>query len=179
MRPRWRPGRKALVRVAVAGVTAVLLTVSPAGSGYADTPTPAPSATPTPPSPSAAASTSPTSTTPTPTVVPPAPTVNRPAGSAATPTTDAGRRSTPQAGQAAGLTLTVRSTFGSGSSFWSDIGRYAFRGSASGLADRGPIEIYRRSSSTGWTRLTTARVDAGKYAAGYPVLSSGTFTFVA
>jgi hypothetical protein len=63
--------------------------------------------------------------------------------------------------------------------FWSDIGRYAFRGSATGLADGGSIEIYRRSASTGWTRLTTAQLASGAYAVDQPVLGHGTFTFVA
>ena len=64
--------------------------------------------------------------------------------------------------------------------FWSDIGKYAFRGSASGLANGAPIEIYRRSStSTAWTRLTTGQLTSGGYAVDYPVQSHGTFTFIA
>ena len=73
----------------------------------------------------------------------------------------------------------MTSTFGSGNAFWSDIGKYAFRGSAGGLADGAPIEIYWRSGSTGWARLTTAQLASGAYAVDYPVLSHGTFTFVA
>jgi hypothetical protein len=64
--------------------------------------------------------------------------------------------------------------------FWSDIGKYAFRGSASGLADGAPIEVYRRSStSTAWTRLTTGQMTSGAYAVDYLVQSHGTFTFIA
>ena len=81
--------------------------------------------------------------------------------------------------QAAGLSLAVGSTFGSGAYFWSDVGKYAFRGSASSLPDGAPIEIYRRSSGTGWTRLTSARLTSGRYAVDAPVLSHGRFTFVA
>ena len=102
-----------------------------------------------------------------------------PAHSSGTPIADPQRRSIPQAEQAPGLTLAVRSTFGSGGAFWSDIGRYAFRGSAGGLADGGPIEIYWRSSRTGWTRLTTAQIASGAYAVDYPVLTHGTYGFVA
>jgi hypothetical protein len=72
----------------------------------------------------------------------------------------------------------VRSTFASGSRFWSDIGKYAFRGSATGLANGAPIEIYWRSSETGWTRLTTGTLAAGAYAVDYPVGGHGSFTFV-
>jgi D-alanyl-D-alanine carboxypeptidase len=163
MRPRLRPGRKALVRVGVAGGTALLLTLVSAGYGHAEPPTPTPSA-------SATVATTPSTSTP------PSAT---PAPSAATPTAAAEQRSTPQAEQAAGFTLVVRSTFGSGNAFWSDTGRYAFRGAANGLADAQPIEIYQRSSGTDWTRLTTSRLDFGSFAADSPVLSHGTFTFVA
>ena len=71
------------------------------------------------------------------------------------------------------------STFGSGSRSWSDIGKYAFRGSATGLANGAPIQIYWRSSQTDWTRLTTGKLADGAYAVGYPVRSHGTYTFVA
>jgi hypothetical protein len=140
-----------------------------AGLGHADTPTPTPSDTlaqsPSVSTPTAAPTATPTST---------------PKASSATPTADSQRRLTPQAEQAAGLTLAVRSTFGSGALFWSDIGKYAFRGSASGLANGAPIEIYRRSStSTAWTRLTTGQLTSGAYAVDYPVQSHGTFTFIA
>jgi hypothetical protein len=73
----------------------------------------------------------------------------------------------------------VRSTFGSGSAFWSDIGEYAFRGSAGRLTNGGRIEIYWWSRSTGWARLTTANVASGAYAVDYPVLSHGIYTFAA
>ena len=63
--------------------------------------------------------------------------------------------------------------------FWSDIGKYAFRGAASGLPDGTQIEIYSRSSSTGWNRLTTAQLGSGAYAVDQPVLGHGTFSFVA
>ena len=63
--------------------------------------------------------------------------------------------------------------------FWSEIGKYAFRGSASGLPEDAQIEIYSRSASTGWSRLTTAQLDSGSYAVNRPVLGPGTFTFVA
>ena len=158
MRPWVRPARPYLARVAAAGVSAVLLMSVSAGLGHADTPTPTPSDTlaqsPSVSTPTAAPTATPTST---------------PKASSATPTADSQRRLTPQAEQAAGLTLAVRSTFGSGAMFWSDIGKYAFRGSASGLANGAPIEIYRRSStSTAWTRLTTGQLTSGAYAVDYP-----------
>ena len=45
--------------------------------------------------------------------------------------------------------------------FWSDIGRYAFRGSASGLPDGAPIEIYSRSSSTGGLGVGSSATTGG------------------
>jgi hypothetical protein len=170
MRPRLRPGRKALVRIGVAGGTAALLTLVSAGYGHAEPPTPTPSASPTVTAKPSAG------TTPTPTA---AVTTGPPTASSATPTADPGRRSTPLAEQGSGLTLAVTSTFGGGSAFWSDIGKYAFRGSASGLADGAPIEIYRRSGNAAWARLATTSLHSGGYAVDSPVLSPGTFSFVA
>jgi D-alanyl-D-alanine carboxypeptidase len=74
MRHPLRHGRKVLVRVAVAGVTAVLLTIASADPGYADTPTPTPSSTPTP------------SNTPTPSTAPTTPTAPATKSAAASPT---------------------------------------------------------------------------------------------
>jgi D-alanyl-D-alanine carboxypeptidase len=173
MRARQRLARRSLRRVAIVGLTAVLTVMAFAGPGHAETPTPTPSATPA--TPTASATPTPSASL-TPTVAPPSST---PATSSATPTADPQRASTPQVEQAPGLTLAVRSTFGSGSAFWSDIGKYAFRGSASGLAYGAQVEIYWRSRSTGWTRLTTAQVASGAYAVDSPVLGHGTFTFAA
>ena len=175
---RLRPARTYVVRVGVAGVTAVLLGIISAGHGYADTPTPTPSASPTPATSTTVAAKPSASATPTPTP-PGAVTTGSATTSSATPPADPGRRLTPQAEQGSGLTLAVTSTFGAGNAFWSDIGEFAFRGSASGLADDAPIEIYRRSGSAAWARLTTTSLDSGGYAVDSPVLSHGTFTFVA
>ena len=85
----------------------------------------------------------------------------------------------PQAEQAPGLTLTVRSTFGSGTAFWSDIGAYAFRGSAAGLASGSRIDIYYRVGSGSWRGLVSGRTDGTEFAIDKLVGSNGTFTFVA
>jgi hypothetical protein len=173
MRPWVRPGRPHLVRTAAAGATAVLLVIISAGLGHADTPSPTPTDTLAQ---SPSASTTPTAGS---TATPSAPTTAKPSTSSTAPTTDSQRRLTAQAEQAAGLTLAVRSTFGSGATFWSHIGKYAFSGSASGLADGAPIEIYWRASHTGWIRLTSTQLTSGAYAVDHPVLSHGTFTFAA
>jgi len=73
----------------------------------------------------------------------------------------------------------VRSTYGSGTYFWSDIGSYAFRGTASGLADGSRIEVYYRVGSGSWRGLVSGQVDGGEFALSKLVGSHGTFTFVA
>ena len=175
MRACRRPARRAGLRLGAAALVATLIMMVFVAVGHAD-PTPAPGGSP---SPTASESTS-GSATAGPTSAPPS--ASAAASQTGSPTTSprtSDRRQVQAAGQAAGLTLAVRSTYGSGAMFWSDIGKYAFRGSAGGLADGAPIEIYRRSGSTGWTRLTTGTVTSGAYAVDYPVLSHGTFTFIA
>ena len=85
----------------------------------------------------------------------------------------------PQAEQAPGLTLTVRSTYGSGNAYWSDIGSYAFSGSASGLADGSLIEVYYRVGSGSWRGLTSGRTAGGEFALSKLVGSHGTYSFIA
>jgi hypothetical protein len=140
-----------------------------AGVGHADTPSPTPPATSTPsvsPSPAEtttlAATPSPTTPTPTPTEIP-----------------TAGQQRL-QAEQAPGsLTLTVRSTFGGGTGYWSDIGSYAFSGSASGLADGSLVEVYYRVGTGSWRGLTSGRTAGGEFALSKLVGSNGTYTFIA
>jgi hypothetical protein len=73
----------------------------------------------------------------------------------------------------------VASTFGSGSAFWSDIGSYAFRGSAAGLASGSRIDIYYRVGSGSWRGLVSGQTDGGEFAIDKLVGGNGTFTFVA
>ena len=73
----------------------------------------------------------------------------------------------------------MRSTFGAGTAFWSDIGSYAFSGSASGLADGSLIEVYYRVGTGSWRGLTSGRTAGGEFAINKLVGSDGTFTFVA
>ena len=165
--------RRTLRLVAVGAATALIM-AAPAGVGHADTPGPTPTpATPAPGPSSPAPATPPPAPTPTPSASPtPAPSATP------TPTADPPRAGA-QVEQAPALTLEVRSTFGNGTSFWSDIGAYAFRGSAPGLPDGSAVDLYVRSGTGGWRRLVSVRTADGAYAVQQPVGTHGTFTFVA
>ncbi len=73
----------------------------------------------------------------------------------------------------------MRSTYGAGTTYWSDIGSYAFSGSASGLADGSLIEVYYRVGSGSWRGLTSGRTAGGEFALSKLVGSDGTYTFIA
>ena len=156
MRTRLRLGTMAVG----AGLVLALI----AGVGHADTPSPTPSATASP------SDTATLAASPTPTVTP--------SVTAPTPTSTPEARQL-QAEQAPGLTLTVRSTYGAGTAYWSDIGSYAFSGSASGLADGSLIEVYYRVGTGSWRGLTSGRTAGGEFAITKLVGAAGTFTFVA
>ena len=66
-----------------------------------------------------------------------------------------------------------------GNVFWSDIGSYAFRGSASGLADGSLVEVYYRVGTGSWRGLTSGRTAGGEFAINKLVGSTGTYTFIA
>lgn len=85
----------------------------------------------------------------------------------------------PQAEQASGLTLTMRSTYGSGTAYWSDIGAYVFSGSAAGLPDGSPVEVYYRVGTGSWRALVGGTTDGGEFTLSKPVGGAGTFTFLA
>jgi hypothetical protein len=73
----------------------------------------------------------------------------------------------------------VRSTYGSGTSFWSDIGSYVFRGTAAGLPDGSPISVYYRVGTGSWRGLASGRTEGGEFAINKLVGSDGTFSFIA
>jgi len=73
----------------------------------------------------------------------------------------------------------VRSTYGSGTSFWSDIGSYAFRGTAPGLADGSLVSVYYRVGSGSWRGLVSTRTAGGEFAVNKLVGPHGTYSFVA
>jgi len=156
----------------VGAATLLVLTASP-GVGHADTPSPvpAPTGSPTQTSVSPSPSASPTaSAAPTPTALP---------SSTTTPTADQQRPQAEAEAEAPGLTLTVRSTYGSGTSFWSDIGSYVFRGTAAGLPDGSPISVYYRVGTGSWRGLASGRTEGGEFAINKLVGSDGTFSFIA
>jgi D-alanyl-D-alanine carboxypeptidase-like protein len=143
-----------------------------AGVGHADTPSPTPSGT-TSPSPAPVSPTPTASGSPTPSAPPTT------ATAAPTPTVKAQQPQAEAEAEAPGLTLTVRSTYGSGTSFWSDIGSYAFRGTATGLADGSPISVYYRVGSGSWRGLVSGKTADGAFAVDKLVGSDGTYSFVA
>ena len=73
----------------------------------------------------------------------------------------------------------MRSTYGTGTAFWSDIGSYAFSGSAAGLADGSLIEVYYRVGTGSWRGLTSGRTTDGEFALSKLIGSHGTYTFIA
>ena len=141
------------------------------GVGHADTPSPLPPTTAGP----TASSTATASVTAAPTVT----ATPTPAPSTSTPSTGEQRVPAEKAQPAPRLTLSVRSSYGSGTSFWSDIGSYAFRGTASGLADGSRIEVYYRVGSGRWRGLVSGRTYGGAFALSRLVGSHGTFIFAA
>ena len=175
--PTGRP-RSALLAAALAGLLALA-----AASAHAETPSPAPSVTPST-SPAATPSASPPPAVPTPSPTPDGPTPGAPTPDAPIPTP---APPTSTAGTAAdepgspGLTLAVRS---SGSPvagrFYQDVGRYAFSGSAAGLAAGGPVSVYSRPvTRTTWTKVAQATLASEAYTITEPVTARGTFVFVA
>jgi hypothetical protein len=160
---------------ALAGTLAALLVVAPVPV-HAETPspTPPPSASPSLVSPSATAS---------PALTPAAastPTPDATASPAATARPSTAQDEVPEA-EAAALTLQVMpggSTVTSG--FFQDVGRFAFSGTASGLADGTALEVYRRTgSATSWSRVVRTTVTQGRYTAALPVTGIGAVTFAA
>ncbi len=151
-RPRF-----VLLVTALAG----LLALAPA-SVHADTPSPAPTLTPGT-SPSPTPSTSPTPTTPSATPTPAAPTLAADAGAEPALTLRVASSGSPVAGR-----------------FYQDVGRYAFSGSATGLAADSPVSVYARLvTRTAWTKVADATVTSEAFNATEPVTSFGTFLFVA
>jgi hypothetical protein len=156
---------------ALAGTLAALLVVAPVPV-HAETPSP------TAASPASSPSASP-SATPTPTVTPTvAPTPTRTPDPAGT-VRPAPRRD--QVAKAATRTLTLQvepagSTVTSG--FYQDVGRFAFSGTATGLADGTALEVYRRlGNATTWSRVARTTVTQGRYKAALPVTGIGAVTF--
>jgi hypothetical protein len=156
---------------ALAGTLATLLVVAPVPV-HAETP----SRTPAPPAGSPSLT---PSATPTPAVTPsgqPTPTATPdPAG---TLRPKAGRNEVAKAAARA-LTLEVKpggSTVTGG--FYQDVGRFAFSGTATGLADGTGLEVYRRlGNATTWSRVARATVTQGTYQAALPVTGIGAVTF--
>ncbi|MFL6028308.1 MAG: M15 family metallopeptidase [Friedmanniella sp.] len=185
---------------ALAGSLAAVLVV---------TPVPAVAETPRPPapvsSPSASPSRTPSSLVPaTPTVTPtatptgtPEPTPTSSATPSTTPTSSATpsatatrtansdtakeQAATTQAQQARALRLRVApsgSTVRSG--FYQDIGRFAFSGTATGIANGARIEVYRRAAKgTRWSRVARTSLSRGSYKASLRVTGIGAVAFAA
>ena len=158
-------------RALASGLVVGLLAWGLAGPADAETPSPTPTA-PAPPT-----------TTPTPDVVPapaqaPTPTSATP-GAATTPTPAEVPAEVPAAvpGESdADLTLAVSPQGGPvAGAYTEDLGSFAFSGTAA-LADGSQVRLERRSGST-WTRVATATVTGGAYAASLPVQGAGTVTF--
>jgi hypothetical protein len=156
---------------ALAGTVAALLVVAPVPV-QAETPSP------TPASPASSPSVSP-SATPTPTAAPSVePTPTRAPDPAATVRPGTRRDGVAKAAARA-LTLQVApagSTVTNG--FYQDVGRFAFAGSATGLADGTALEVYRRlGNATTWSRVARTTVTQGRYQAALPVTGIGAVTF--
>ena len=140
-----------------AGPAAADPTPTPSGSASARTAAPPVSASPTPVSTTASAA---------PTAAP-------------TGTASPSARSRPGEQDTPSLSLTVGSTGGpQPGQFFEDLGAYAFSGHATGLTDAGRIEIYRRTVTADWVKVTSAGLVSGDYATTVPVTQAGTFTFV-
>jgi hypothetical protein len=78
------------------------------------------------------------------------------------------------------LSLTVTSTGGpQPGKFFEDLGSFAFSGLATGLADAGRIEIYRRTGTADWVEVSSATLVSDGYATTVPVTEAGTVTFAA
>jgi hypothetical protein len=158
---------------ALAGTIAALLVVAPVPV-QAETPSP----TPTSPTSSPSVSPSPVPA-PTPIATPSVElTPTRAPDPAATVAPGAGRDRVAKAAARA-LTLQVApagSTVTSG--FYQDVGRFAFSGSATGLADGTALEVYRRrGNATTWSRVARTTVTQGRYQAALPVTGIGAVTF--
>lgn len=151
--------------------------------GATASPSPTPTASPTP---SSSSTGSPLPATPSPapsTAVPPSPAPSSPAPSSpvsASPDRTAADGTAADRTAAAALTLRV---VASGSpvagQFYEDIGRFAFSGTATGIAEGARLEVYRRAvGSTAWGRVAQASVSQGRYSASLLVQAKGAYAFV-
>lgn len=160
----------------VAGTLVTLLAVAPAPA-LAETPAPTPAApagtaTPTPAAPAGTATPTPP---PTPATPSPEPT-GTPAGPSASAGTD---EDGPAAADEPALTLQVTPTGSTvRSGFFQDVGRFAFTGTATALAEGSPVQVYRRrAGASSWTAVAEATVREGRYRAELPVTAIGPVTF--
>jgi hypothetical protein len=146
--PRCRGAIVSSLAVAVSVIVVIMV----AGQASAETPSPIPE---------------PTTSATSDAVVPSA---------SATPSSESSTRVAAEA--TSSLSLAVESTGGPvAGRFFQDIGSYAFTGDATELDDGTGIEIYRRTTTSGWTLQATTRLSAESYAATLPVRERGTFTF--
>ncbi len=170
MRKRYFAGWATLLTLGI--MAAVPMDVS-----YADTPTPLPDApvSLTPAAPAApSASTDPTPTPTSPRTPDPSPTP------AFTPTPTPTSGAEAEAEAAASLTLAVGSADGPvPNAFYQELGSFVFSGRVDGVPNGAVIEIYRRTASSGFTRVATTTVSGGTYSVKTKVVDAGTFTFKA
>ena len=159
---------------ALAGTLATLLVVAPA---------PALAETPTPAVPSGSTSAAPAVTpTPTPAVTPtptPSPTGAVTPARPAAPSEPAEEQASAADGPALTLKVTPTGTTVR-KGFFQDVGRFAFGGTATDLAEGSDVEVYRRSAgTTSWTRVARTTVQDGRYHAELAVTAIGVVTFAA
>ena len=163
-------------RRSVGAVVAALLLALAAAPAQAETPTPtpqpdagspsasetagpAPAATPTDPSTSAPSTSAPSSPAPA-----PEPTSPAPASTSVPPPP--------------GVTLAVTSSGGPvAGAFYEDLGRFAFAGTAPGLAQGTVVSVTRKVGAGAWTRVAQAKVAGGRWSAALPVSAKGAVSF--
>ena len=155
---------RASAGTSVAIAASVMVVIMTAGQASAETPSPVPQPTPTPTL--AASKPAPSST---------------PSTNGTFPNSEGSDSAGAVAVKADGsLSLSVESTGGPvADRFFQDIGSYSFAGSASDLNDGTEIEIYRRSTSSGWILQTSTQLSNGDFSVTMPVRERGTFTFIA